>query len=153
MALWVKLGGLAVGEFSVEILKTSSLIFCSLYLLHQPIQDLFRLLTNIKVKSTVLVYLRTLKVLNFRRLGPKLKFSWPALLAVSVKLTRIPLGVISHHSVGNAPTNPKFIEFSQFDPYFHLVKLFFIFFCNFQKKRPSKFFFNLKKNDFLTKMA
>ena len=39
-----------------------------------------------------------------------------------------PLGVISHHSVGDAPTNPKFLDFSQFDPYFHLVKSFFIFF-------------------------
>ena len=38
-----------------------------------------------------------------------------------------PLGVISHHSVGDAPTNPKFLDFYQFDPYFHLVKSFFIF--------------------------
>ena len=64
-----------------------------------------------------------------------------------------PLGIISHHSVGDAPTNPKFLDFSQFDPYFHLVKSFFIFFVTSTKKMPSKIFFNLKKNDFLTKMV
>ena len=43
-------------------------------------------------------------------------------------LARPPLGVISRHSVGDAPTNSKFLDFSQFDPYFHLVKSFFTFF-------------------------
>ena len=35
-------------------------------------------------------------------------------------------GVISNHSVGDAPTNPKFLNFYQFNPYFHLVKFFFV---------------------------
>ena len=56
-----------------------------------------------------------------------------------------PLGVISCHSVGDAPTNPKFLDFSQFDPYFHLVKSFFTFFCNFYEKNAVKFFFRHKK--------
>ena len=59
-----------------------------------------------------------------------------------------PLGVISHPSEGDAPTNPKFLDFSQFDPYFHLVKSFFIFFCNFYKKNGVKFFFRPKKKQF-----
>ena len=56
-------------------------------------------------------------------------------------------------SVGGAPTNPKFLDFSQFDPYFHLVKSFFIFFVTSTKKMASKIFFAIKKNDFLTKMV
>ena len=64
-----------------------------------------------------------------------------------------PLGVISCHSVGDAPTNPKFLDFSQLDPYFHLVKLIFIFFETSTKNMPSNFFFALKKNDFFTKMV
>ena len=59
-----------------------------------------------------------------------------------------PLGVISCHSVVDAPTNPKFLDFSQFDPYFHLVKSFFIFFCNFYEKNAVKFFFRPKKERF-----
>ena len=66
-------------------------------------------------------------------------------------LTLSPLGVISHHSVGDAPTNPKFLDFSQFDPYFHLVKSFFIFFCNFFKKNAVKIFFQPKKERFFDK--
>ena len=62
-----------------------------------------------------------------------------------------PLGVIS--PTGDAPTNPKFLDFSKFDPFFHLVKSFFIFFVTFTKKMPSKFFFAPKNNDFLTKMV
>ena len=58
-----------------------------------------------------------------------------------------PLGVISCHSVVDAPTNPK-LDFSQFDPYFHLVKSFFIFFVTSMKKTPSKFFFQPKKERF-----
>ena len=58
------------------------------------------------------------------------------------------LGVISCHSVVDAPTNPKFLDFSQFDPYFHLVKSFFIFFCNFYKKNGMKFIFLPKKERF-----
>ena len=50
--------------------------------------------------------------------------------------------------VGDAPTNPKFLDFSQFDPYFHLVKSFFILFCNFYKKNAVKFFFRPKKEQF-----
>merc|ERR1712051_390553 len=64
-----------------------------------------------------------------------------------------PLGVFSHHSVGDAPTNPKFLDFYQFDPYFHLVKSFLIFFVTSTKKMASKIFFAPKKNDFLTKMV
>ena len=59
-----------------------------------------------------------------------------------------PLGVISCHFVGDAPTNPKFLDFSQFDPYFHLVKSFFTFFCNFYKKNAAKIFFCHKKERF-----
>ena len=33
-----------------------------------------------------------------------------------------PLGVISRHSVGDAPTTSKFLDFSQLHPYFYLVK-------------------------------
>ena len=61
---------------------------------------------------------------------------------------RPPLGVISCHFVGDAPTNPKFLDFSQFDPYFHLVKSFFTFFCNFYEKNAVKFFFRHKKERF-----
>ena len=64
-----------------------------------------------------------------------------------------PLGVISCHSVGDAPTNSKFLDFSNKHPYFHLVKSFFTFFFTSKKKMASKFFFDLKKNDFLTKMV
>ena len=60
---------------------------------------------------------------------------------------------ISHHSVGDAPTNPKFLDFYQFEPYFHLVESFFIFFCNFYKKNSVIFFSALKKNDFFTEMG
>ena len=56
-------------------------------------------------------------------------------------LARPPLGVISCHSVVDAPTNPKFLDFSNKHPYFHLVKSFFIFFCNFYKKNAVKNFF------------
>ena len=59
-----------------------------------------------------------------------------------------PLGVFSHHSVGDAPTNPKFLDFYQFDPYFHLVKSFFILFCNFHKKNGVKIFSHPKKERF-----
>ena len=62
-----------------------------------------------------------------------------------------PLGVISHHSVGDAPTNPKFLDFSQFDPYFHLVKSFFTFFCFFCRKITVKNFFRPKKTQFFHK--
>ena len=56
-------------------------------------------------------------------------------------MVRPPLGVISHHSVGDAPTNSKFLDFSQFDPYFHLVKSFFTFFFVIStKKLPSNLF-------------
>ena len=51
----------------------------------------------------------------------------------------------------DAPTNPKFLDFSQFDPYFHLVKSFFIFFCNFYKKNAVKNFFQPKKERFFDK--
>ena len=60
-------------------------------------------------------------------------------------LARPPLGVISCHSVEDAPTNSKFLDFSQFDPYFHLVKSVFTFFCNFYPKISVKFFFRPKK--------
>ena len=62
------------------------------------------------------------------------------------------LDVISCQSVVDAPTNSKFLDFSQFDPYFHLVKSFFNSFCNFLKKHTVKIFFALKKNNFFTKM-
>ena len=68
-------------------------------------------------------------------------------------LARPPLGVISCHSVVDAPTNPKFLDFSNKHPYFHLVKSFFIFFVTSTKKTLSKIFFDLKKNDFLTKLV
>ena len=61
--------------------------------------------------------------------------------------------IISPHSLRDAPTNSKFLDFSQLHPYFHLVKSFFTFFCNFYKKITIKFFFRPKKNDFLTKMV
>ena len=63
-------------------------------------------------------------------------------------LARPPLGVISCHSVEDAPTNSKFLDFSQLHPYFHLVKSFFTFFCNFYKKITVKFFFRPKKERF-----
>ena len=62
-----------------------------------------------------------------------------------------PLGVFSHHSVGDAPTNPKFLDFYQFDPYFHLVKSFFTFFCNFYKNITVKKNFRPKKELFFDK--
>ena len=37
-------------------------------------------------------------------------------------LARPPLGVISCHSVVDAPTNSKFLDFSQLHPFFHLIK-------------------------------
>ena len=46
--------------------------------------------------------------------------------------------------LGDAPTNSKFVDFSQFDPYFHLVKSFFIFY----KKITVKFFCHPKKERF-----
>jgi hypothetical protein len=58
-----------------------------------------------------------------------------------------PLGVISCHSAVDAPTNPKFLDFSQFGPYFHLVKLFFIFFVTSKKNRRQNFF-QPKKDQF-----
>ena len=59
-----------------------------------------------------------------------------------------PLGVISCHSVGDAPTNSKFLDFSNKHPYFHLVKSFFTFFCNFYEKITVKIFFRPKKERF-----
>ena len=59
-----------------------------------------------------------------------------------------PLGVISCHSVGDAPTNSIFLDFSNKHPYFHMVKSFFIFFCNFHQKITVKFFFRPKKERF-----
>ena len=60
----------------------------------------------------------------------------------------------SHYSVVDAPINSKFLEFSQLHPYFHLVKSFFTFFFVIStKKLPSNFFFDLKNNNFLTKMV
>ena len=64
---------------------------------------------------------------------------------------RIPLGIIYHHSVGDAPTNSKFLDFSNKHPYFHLVKSFFTFFCNFYKKITVKIFFRPKKQRFFDK--
>ena len=65
-----------------------------------------------------------------------------------------PLGVISCHSVVDAPTNSKFLDFSQLHLYFHLVKSFFTFFCNFYKKITIKFFFRPNKQwFFFTKMV
>ena len=55
------------------------------------------------------------------------------------------LGVISCHSVGDAPTNSKFLDFSQWNPYFHLVKQFFTFFIHFYKKITVKIFCSPKK--------
>ena len=64
---------------------------------------------------------------------------------------RTPLGIISRHSVGDAPTNSKFLDFSQLHPYFHLVNSFFIFFCNFYKKITVKKKFRPKKERFFDK--
>ena len=61
---------------------------------------------------------------------------------------KTPLGVISCHSVGDAPTNSKFLDFSNKHSYFHLVKSFFTFFCNFYKKITVKNFFCPKKERF-----
>ena len=67
---------------------------------------------------------------------------------------RTPLGVIRSHSVVDAPTNSKFLDFSQLHLYFHLVKSFFTFFCIFYKKNTVKFFFsNLKNSDFWQKLS
>ena len=63
-------------------------------------------------------------------------------------LSRPPLDVISRHFVGDAPTNSKFLDFSNKHPYFHLVKSFFIFFCNFHQKITVKIFFRPKKERF-----
>jgi hypothetical protein len=70
----------------------------------------------------------------------------------------LPLGIISHHSVGDAPTiatNSKFLDFSNLHPYLHLVKQshFSLLKKISTKKLPSKFFFAPKKKDFLTKMV
>ena len=64
-----------------------------------------------------------------------------------------PLSIISCHSVGDAPTSFKFLDFSLLHLYFHLVMSFFTCFCNFYKKIIVKIFFPLKKKDFLTKMV
>ena len=56
-----------------------------------------------------------------------------------------PLGIISRHSVMDAPNNSKFLDFSQLHPYFHPVFSFFTFFCNFYKKITVNFFFHPKK--------
>ena len=54
----------------------------------------------------------------------------------------------------DAPTNSKFLDFSQLHLYFHLVKSFFTFFCIFYKKNTVKFFFsNLKNSDFWQKLS
>merc|ERR1712051_507385 len=67
---------------------------------------------------------------------------------------RTPLGVIRSHSVVDAPTNSKFLDFSQLHLYFHLVKSFVTFFCIFYKKNTVKFFFfKPKKQRFLTKIV
>ena len=74
-------------------------------------------------------------------------------LAVSTLLNpgggsgQTPLGIISRHSLGDAPTNSKFLDFSQFNPYFS----FFTFFCNFYKKITVKFFFHHQKEQFFDK--
>ena len=57
---------------------------------------------------------------------------------------RTPLGDISCHSVVDAPTNSKFLDFSLLHLYFYLVKSFFTFFCNFYKKITVKIFFRPK---------
>ena len=62
-----------------------------------------------------------------------------------------PLGVISCHSLEDAPNNSKFLDFSQLHLYFHLVKSFFTFFCNFYKKITVKIFFRPKKQWFFDK--
>ena len=61
--------------------------------------------------------------------------------------------VVPFNSIPLAPTNPKSLDFSQFGPYSHLVKSFFNFFETSTKNMPSKFFFALKKNNFLTNMV
>ena len=57
-----------------------------------------------------------------------------------INLYHIIPGHISRHSVVDAPTNSKFLGFSQLHPYFHLVKSFFTFFC--PKKEQWSFFFS-----------
>ena len=47
---------------------------------------------------------------------------------------------IVRHPVGDAPTNSKFLDISQLDPYFHQVNSFFTFFVISTKKLPSIFF-------------
>ena len=59
-----------------------------------------------------------------------------------------PLDVISCHSVVDAPTNSKFLDFSQLHLYFHLVKSFFTFFCNFYKKITVENFYRPDKERF-----
>ena len=71
---------------------------------------------------------------------------------MGVTLHGPPLGVISCHSVVDAPTNSKFLDFSQLHLYFHLVKSFFTFFFVIStKKLLSKFFFRPKKQRFFDK--
>ena len=53
--------------------------------------------------------------------------------------------VISGHSVMDAPTNPKFLDFSEFGPYFHVVKSFFLYLL---KKKTVKNFIQPKKEQF-----
>ena len=61
------------------------------------------------------------------------------------------LGVISHHSVGDAPANPKFLDFCNFDPYFHLVESFLTIFYYFHKEIIVENFCPPKKNRFFHK--
>ena len=75
-------------------------------------------------------------------------FALFTLIKKIVRESRPPLGVISCHSVGDAPTNSIFLDFSNKHPYFHLVKSFFIFFCNFHQKITVKIFFRPKKERF-----
>ena len=49
----------------------------------------------------------------------------------------LPLRIIIRHS---APTNSKFLDFSQLHSYLHLEKSFFTFFCTFYKKKYQHFF-------------
>ena len=68
--------------------------------------------------------------------------------SVCTKLDTARFEKLSTALLEDAPTNFKFLDFSQFDPYFHLVKSVFTFFCTFYRKISVKIFFRPKKYRF-----
>ena len=93
----------------------------------------------------------------FSKIMRSLKLTWKPFLTLyhmGGGSARTPPWRYQRHSVVDAPTNSRFLDFSQLHLNFHLVKSFFApFFCNFYKKITVNFFFDLKNNDFLMKWS